>query len=123
MPREREPASDDGAARGTAPGEASEGTTLESKTPRGPTTTTTTMTTLTSVAMDWELVRRSLEIYDTYPRLEANEVTREMGRLLGRTRVSRIVTGARRQQGLVHLYSHGTSGAGSLFETTGDSST
>ena len=74
-------------------------------------------------AMDWELVRRSLEVYDTYPRLEANEVTREMGRLLGHTRVSKIVTGARRQQGLVHLYSHGKPGAGSLFEATGDSST
>ena len=74
-------------------------------------------------AMDWELVRLSLEVYATYPRLEANEVTREMGRLLGRTRVSRIVTGARRQQGLVHLYNHGKPGAGSLFEATVDSST
>ncbi|MDA1348932.1 MAG: DUF2851 family protein [Chloroflexi bacterium] len=78
---------------------------------------------LASEAMDWELVRRSLEVYDTYPRLEANEVTREMERLLGRTRDSKIVTGARRQQGLVHLYRHGKPGAGSLFEATGDSST
>ena len=53
---------------------------------------------------DRELARRCLETYRAFPALGANDVTREMARLLGRDRVSGLARGARRQQGLIHMY-------------------
>ena len=53
---------------------------------------------------DRELARRCLETYRAFPALGANDVTREMSRLLGRDRVSGLARGARRQQGLIHMY-------------------
>lgn len=47
---------------------------------------------------------RCIALYNDFPRLEENEVTREMRRLLGIVPSDRTVTGARRQQGLIHLY-------------------
>ena len=58
---------------------------------------------------DGELDELTLEGYRGFPRLQENEITREMARLAsqgladgGDTR--RVVDGARRQQGLVHLH-------------------
>ena len=53
---------------------------------------------------DRELARRCLETYRGFPALGANDVTREMSSLLGRDRVSGLARGARRQQGLIHMY-------------------
>ena len=53
---------------------------------------------------DRELARRCLETYRAFPALGANDVTREMARLMGRDRVSGLARGARRQQGLIHMY-------------------
>ncbi len=50
------------------------------------------------------LARRCLDVYRAFPRLADNEVTREMARLLGKEQVSALVGGARRQQGLIHMY-------------------
>ena len=47
---------------------------------------------------------KCVELYHAFPRLEDNEITREMTGLLGRRAVRALVTGARRQQGLMHLY-------------------
>jgi hypothetical protein len=47
---------------------------------------------------------RSLELYRAFPALEDNEVTREMKRLLFPGRDDVEARGARRQQGLIHLY-------------------
>ena len=50
-----------------------------------------------------ELYERCRELYDVHPKLADNEATREMKRLLGPD-ASGAVTGARAQQGLIHLY-------------------
>ena len=47
---------------------------------------------------------RCVQLYREFPRLEDNEVIREMKRLLGAETSASLVTGARRQQGLIHLY-------------------
>ncbi len=62
-----------------------------------------------SVTRDRELRGASLEVFRRTPGLAENEITREMKRLLP----SEVDTrGARRQQGLIHLYKHmrGTAG-------------
>ena len=69
------------------------------------------------------LARRCLDIYRTFPKLEANEVTREMARLLGEDRVSELVKGVRRQQGLIYLYRQMRRASGEVVKVTGDSST
>ena len=43
-------------------------------------------------------------LYRAFPRLQDNEITREMARLLDQGRPRKIVTGARRQRGLIHFY-------------------
>ena len=58
---------------------------------------------------DRELEEQSLEEYRRLPRLQENEITREMGRLASEGLPDeadwrRVVDGARRQQGLVHLH-------------------
>ena len=53
---------------------------------------------------DRELAGRCLETYRAFPGLAANDVTREMARILGGDRVSALARGARRQQGLIHMY-------------------
>lgn len=50
-----------------------------------------------------ELARSCLTLYQVTPRLADNEITREMAKLLRRGALS-IGGGARRQQGLLHLY-------------------
>ena len=55
------------------------------------------------VTRDRELRRASMELFRRMPGLAENEITREMKRLLP----SEVDTrGARRQQGLIHLYKH-----------------
>ena len=51
---------------------------------------------------DGPLGEHAIELYRTYPRLDENQITREMRiqLLVG----SRVVNSARRQQGLVHLW-------------------
>lgn len=48
--------------------------------------------------------RRCIELHRRFPRLEDNEVTREMARLLGLEAGAKELSSARSQQGLVHLY-------------------
>jgi hypothetical protein len=43
-------------------------------------------------------------LYRSFPRLQDNEITREMARLLDQGHSRKTVTGARRQQGLIHFY-------------------
>ena len=50
------------------------------------------------------LTNKCVHLYRAYPRLEENEITREMRRLLGTLTARTDVVGARRQQGLIHLY-------------------
>lgn len=50
------------------------------------------------------LPERCFELYDAFPKLSDNEITREMARLLSSDATPISVTGARRQQGLIHLY-------------------
>ena len=47
---------------------------------------------------------KCFELYDAFPKLSDNEITREMARLLSSDTAPISVTGARRQQGLIHLY-------------------
>ena len=47
---------------------------------------------------------RYLELYHRFPKLQENELTREMARQLLVPAWSDTVTGARRQQGLLHLH-------------------
>ena len=61
---------------------------------------------------DRELAARCLETYRAFPGLAANDVTREMARLLGGDRVSTLARGARRQQGLIHMYRQMRRGGG-----------
>jgi hypothetical protein len=58
---------------------------------------------------DGELARLSLEAYRACPRLQENEITREMGCLLSEPlgeqgEWRRAIDSARRQQGLLHLH-------------------
>ncbi len=50
-----------------------------------------------------ELERRALELYHCHPRLDENEITRGMARLL-LGREYRVLHSAQRQQGLLHLF-------------------
>ena len=45
-----------------------------------------------------------LDLYRAFPRPVDNEVTREMRRLLSSNGAKLEITGARRHQGLMHLY-------------------
>ena len=47
---------------------------------------------------------RTIDLYHSYPKLQDNDITREMKRLTGVDAVAKHVTNARRQQGLIHLY-------------------
>jgi len=49
-----------------------------------------------------ELVKKALELYCGYPRLEVNTVERHMSKQLGLN--SDLVSSAQRQQGLIHIY-------------------
>lgn len=51
-----------------------------------------------------ELRDHALELYRSYPRLEENQITRQMGRQLFGEEGTKVVNSARRQQGLIHLY-------------------
>ena len=56
------------------------------------------------VRRDAELAARCLELYRSFPKLQDNEITREMKRLLS-PEIEAIDAGsARRHQGLIHLY-------------------
>ena len=59
---------------------------------------------LAGIRRDLSLRRECLELYRGFPRLEDNEVTREMKRLLSQEGEALEITGARRQQGLIQLY-------------------
>lgn len=50
------------------------------------------------------LGRAAVDRYHAFPKLEENELTREARRIFGATLDPRWVRGARRQQGLIHLY-------------------
>ena len=50
------------------------------------------------------LRRRSVDLYRSFPKLQDNDIVREMNRLMGDTAAAKYVTNARRQQGLIHLY-------------------
>jgi hypothetical protein len=74
---------------------------------------------------DRDLAGLSNGLYQSFPRLGENEITREMVRLLTTTAELPSVRTARRQQGLIHLYramtksqvSFGGSGAGARGES------
>ena len=51
-----------------------------------------------------ELRDRALELYRSYPKLEENQITRQMRRQLFAEAGTKVVNSARRQQGLIHLY-------------------
>ncbi len=53
---------------------------------------------------DGELRRRCLELYQSYPRLQHNEITKEMAQRLLTHEAFREVNSARRQQGLIHMH-------------------
>jgi len=53
-----------------------------------------------------ELREHTFELYRSYPKLEENQVTRQMQRQLFSEEVTKVVNSARRQQGLIHLYHH-----------------
>jgi hypothetical protein len=53
---------------------------------------------------DGSLANTALELYRRHPSLQGNDVTREMERLLVPAEARRLVRGARRQQGLLHLH-------------------
>lgn len=55
-------------------------------------------------AAQGELSNHGLELYRNYPRLEENQITREMSRQLFGEEGSEVVRSAQRQQGLIHLY-------------------
>ena len=54
--------------------------------------------------LDGELKDRCVQAYQVFPKLDENEITREMRRLLCLCDDAVTVTGARRQQGLIHVY-------------------
>ena len=72
---------------------------------------------------DAALARRCMDVYSKFPKLGSNEVTREMARLLGEARVSDMVKGVRRQQGLIYLYKRMRGAGGEAVGSTEDSST
>jgi len=51
-----------------------------------------------------ELRDRALELYRNYPELEENQITRQMRRQLFAEEGAMVVSSARRQQGLIHIY-------------------
>ncbi len=53
-----------------------------------------------------ELREHTLELYRSYPKLEENQVTRQMRQQLFGEEGTTVVNSARRQQGLIHLYHH-----------------
>ena len=53
---------------------------------------------------DWALRTRCVELFQGFPKLEENGLTREMRRLLDLDSRGVEVVGARRQQGLIQLY-------------------
>ena len=56
------------------------------------------------IAASAALSMRSVELYHSFPKLQDNDIVREMKRLMGVDSASRHVTNVRRQQGLIHLY-------------------
>jgi len=52
------------------------------------------------------LREHTLELYRSYPKLEENQVTRQMQRQLFGEEGITVVNSARRQQGLIHFYHH-----------------
>jgi hypothetical protein len=50
------------------------------------------------------LAEEALRLYGRWPPLQENELTREMSSLLGLQAQDAAPSGARRQQGLIHLY-------------------
>lgn len=61
------------------------------------------------------LSKASLDAYAALPKLQENEITREMRRLCGISKGMRI--NARRQQGLIHLYKTRVRGMGGVQQT------
>ncbi|MCH8207100.1 MAG: DUF2851 family protein [Chloroflexi bacterium] len=59
---------------------------------------------LAGIRRDAALAGLCLDLYRAFPRPADNEVTREMRRLLSSSGASVQITGARRHQGLMHLY-------------------
>ena len=57
-----------------------------------------------AIAQSSALRRSCVEVYHALPKLEDNEITREMKRLLHREADPPLEIRARRQQGLIHLY-------------------
>jgi len=57
-----------------------------------------------TIRLDGELKDRCVQAYHVFPKLGENEITREMRRLLCLNDYAVTITGARRQQGLIHLY-------------------
>jgi len=53
-----------------------------------------------------ELSHHAFELYRSYPKLEENQITRQMQRQLFGGEGTKVVNSARRQQGLIHLYHH-----------------
>ena len=53
---------------------------------------------------DARLKNGCVELYKAYPKLAENEITREVSALLGLDEGGVRITGARRQQGLIHVY-------------------
>jgi hypothetical protein len=68
---------------------------------------------------------KAISLYERYPKLPENEITREMRRMLGITAGDRTVNTARRQQGLIGLYRERQSqmrqGAGTGVDSLSDS--
>ena len=56
------------------------------------------------IRRDGELRRAAIETYHAFPKLQENEITREMRRVLSTESSGARISGARRQQGLVALY-------------------
>ena len=59
---------------------------------------------LAGMGRDVALRGRCIELYHAFPKLEDNEITREMRRLLSSPGEGVEIRGARRHQGLIHLY-------------------
>lgn len=51
-----------------------------------------------------KLKRQALEIYQVYPRLGENQITRYLSKVFWGRRNIKVVSGAQHQQGLIHLY-------------------
>ena len=59
---------------------------------------------LAGARRDGEAAARRLEAYRSFPALAENEITREMRRLVADRGLAVTARGARRHQGLAHLY-------------------